>query len=412
MSSQHQSTPDVLRILEGRGYINDVTEPERLREVLRQPITLYCGYDPTAPSLHIGHLVTIMMLAWFQRCGHRPIALVGGGTTLVGDPSFREASRPLLSEDQIERNVQAVKRQIDPFLDFEGGRALLLNNADWLSRLKFLDFMREIGARFSVNEVLRLEAYRTRREAGGLSFLEFGYVLLQAYDFLHLFREWNCVLQIGGSDQWGNSLMGADLIRRVTGKDAFVITAPLIESEGGAKMGKSAAGAVWLDMPAYDYYQWWRNTADSDVERFLSIFTFLPMDVVRRLGSRHGEDLNEAKQVLAYEATRIRYGPEAANEAQEAARAVFGGDAEAAGMPTVEISRSRFGEAMPVTELFKEAGLAASANEVRSLIKQGGIAINGAPITDVHATIDLPAVENGGVMLSRGKKQHKRLVLV
>ncbi len=403
---------NVLDTLEERGLLKDVNNLEGLREAVEEPITLYCGYDPTAPSLHIGHLVTIMMLSWFQRFGHRPIALVGAGTTMVGDPTFRQSSRPMLSWEQIEQNVQSVQAQLMHYLDFENERALLINNADWLGGLNFLDFMRDIGSRFSVNEVLHLEAYRSRLEAGGLSFLEFNYVLLQAYDFLRLHQDWSCSLQIGGSDQWGNSIMGADLIRRIEGKEAFVMTAPLIASATGAKMGKSVSGAVWLSLPPYEYYQFFRDVPDADVERFLAVFTFLDMDEVRRLGSLQGAELNHAKEVLAFEATKLRYGEEAALRAKGGSRAAFGGEGETEAIPMIEIERKRLLEGIPATVLFKEAGLAASANEVRNLIYQSGISINGVPVNDIHAMVHLDSATDGAIMLSRGKKRRMRIVLV
>lgn len=405
---------NVLDVLDERGFVQQVGDGAELRALLgRQPITLYWGFDATARSLQVGNLVQIMMLAWFQRFGHRPIALAGGGTTLIGDPTGRTSSRPMLAEEEIEQNLRAMERQLAHFLDFQDGRALALNNAAWLKPLNFVAFMRDIGSRFSVNDVLRLEAYRTRLEAGGLSFLELSYVLMQSYDFLRLYEDYGCVLQVGGSDQWGNSIEGADLIRRVTGGQAYVLVSPLIETSEGVKMGKSAAGAVWLDAQMttpYEYYQYWRNVPDSAVERALAIFTFLPMSQVRALGARQGVELNHAKEVLAFEATTLAHGEEAARKAQQAARELFAGEGTGAQVPTVEVSRTELAEGMPVAELFKQAGLVRSANEARSLIAQGGLSINGQPVTDPRARIDLNSLENGPLMLSRGRKQHKRVV--
>lgn len=405
---------NVLDVLQERGFVKDIKDELDLRALLgRQPITLYCGYDATARSLHIGNLVTIMQLAWFQRYGHRPIALAGGGTTLVGDPSGRQTSRPILSEEEIEQNLEGIKSQLTHFLDFADGRALLLNNAAWLKPLNFVRFMRDVGSRFSVNEILNLEAYRTRLEAGGLTFLELSYVLMQSYDFLHLFQEYACVLQIGGSDQWGNSIMGADLIRRITGEQAFVMVAPLIATREGTKMGKSVEGATWLDpqmTSPYEYYQYWRNVDDSKVEQCLALFTFLPMDEVRALGGLEGAELNRAKEILAFETTKILHGEEEARKAREAARALFGGRETGAELPTTEVERSRLAEGMSVAELFKEAGLVLSANEARSLIGQGGLSINGQVVADPRARIDLTAMDNGHLMLSRGRKRHMRVV--
>ncbi|MGH2448260.1 MAG: tyrosine--tRNA ligase [Chloroflexota bacterium] len=405
---------NVLDILQERGFVQQISDEPSLHRLLgRRKITLYDGFDPTRPSLTIGNLVGLMMLAWFDRCGHRPIALMGGGTALVGDPSGKLADRPILPADEITANIRHLEGQISRVLRHGPGHTLTLNNAEWLEPLRFIPFMRDIGSRFSVNEVLRLEAYRTRLEAGGLSMLEFSYVLMQSYDFLHLYQNYDCVLQIGGSDQWGNSVAGADLIRKVTGGEAFVLVAPLILTADGVKMGKTEAGAVWLDptlTTPYEYYQFWRNVADADVERFLALFTFLPMSQIQALGRVQGAALNEAKEVLAFEATRIVHGDGAAEEARAAARRLF---AEAGGevdLPTAEVDCEQLAAGMPVTELFKAAGLVASANEARSLIAQGGLSLNGRPIEDPRARVDLTAMENGALMLARGRKHHKRVI--
>jgi tyrosyl-tRNA synthetase len=407
---------NVLDILRERGFVQEVSEPDRLRELVgRQPITLYWGYDATADSLHAGSVLSLMMLSWFQRCGHRPIALAGGGTTLIGDPSGRISSRPMLTEEDIAANLAGIRPQLERFLDFSDDRALALNNLDWLKPLHFIEFMRDIGTRFSINEILRLEAYRTRLEAGGMTFLEMSYVLIQSYDFLHLHNTYDTVLQVGGSDQWGNSIMGADLIRRVTGDDAFVLVTPLVETSSGAKMGKSATGTVWLDpakTPPYEYYQWFRNIPDVDVERFLALFTFLPMEEVHRLGAAEGTAINQSKEFLAYEATRIAHGQEAADAARDAARALFGGAESSESVPTVSIGRHQLAEGMPITELFKLAGLVSSANEARSLITQGGLSLNGEPVTDPRGRVGEEALQNGGsIRLSRGRKRHMRVVV-
>ncbi|HEX8919417.1 MAG TPA: tyrosine--tRNA ligase [Chloroflexota bacterium] len=405
---------NVLDVLYERGFVQQISDEEQLHRRLEQPLTLYWGFDATATSFHQGNLVSLMMLSWFQRYGHRPIALAGGGTTLVGDPSGRTTSRPMLTEEQIDQNLDFLKRQAAQFVDFSEGRALLVNNADWLTRLNFVEFMRDIGTRFSLNEVLRLEAYRTRLEAGGMTFLELSYVLMQSYDFLYLYQHYDCSLQVGGSDQWGNSTMGADLIRRVTGDDAFVLVTPLITTSSGTKMGKTQTGSVWLDSSLtspYDYFQHWRNTDDQKVEQALGVFTFLPMEEVRVLGRLEGAELNRAKEVLAFEATRIVHGEEEARKALEASRAVFGGGAEDENVPSVEIERARLSGGMSVMDLFKEAGLVASNNEARQMVKQGGLAINGEPVMDAAAQVDLSGLSNGHLMLSRGKKRHMRVVL-
>jgi tyrosyl-tRNA synthetase len=405
---------NVLDILHERGFIQQISDEVGLRMRIDQgPITLYNGYDATADSLHVGNLVSIMMLAWFQRCGHRPIALLGGGTTLVGDPSGRQTSRPMLSEEEINRRMQTIKGQFGRFLDFEGGRALLVNNAQWLTELRFVDFMRDIGSRFSVNEVLRLEAYDTRLKAGGMTFLELSYVLMQSYDFLRLYEDYDCILQTGGSDQWGNSIMGADLVRRVTGGEAFVLTVPLIEATSGRKMGKSEAGAVWLSaekLSPYDYYQFWRNTPDADVERFLAIFTFLPMEEVRDLGSREAEQLNESKERLAFEATMLLHGEEQAWRAERASRALFARSGSHEDIPTIAMDCSRLGDGIAVTDLFRDVGLVSSANEARRQIQQGGLSVNGHRVADPKAMIDRDSFQDGAVLLRRGKKDYRRVI--
>ncbi len=401
-------------LLQERGFIYQVTEEEDLRARLEDPLTLYWGFDATADSLHIGSLVSIMMMAWFPRYGHLPIALAGGGTTLIGDPSGRTSARPMLSSDEIDRNVESIKQQLTNFFDFGEGKARLVNNADWLTTLGFVPFMRDIGSRFSVNEILRLEAYRTRLEAGGLSFLEFTYVLMQSYDFLHLYQNFDCILQIGGSDQWGNSVSGADLIRRVTGGQAYVMSHPLIMTSAGTKMGKSAGGAIWLDpvkTPPYDYYQYWRNSDDRDVEGRLATYTFLPMDEVRKLGTLQGVERNHAKEVLAFEATKILHGEENARAARDAARTLFAGASGGDDVPTTTLARKQLMEGMPVTTLFKEAGLVESANQARTMIKQGGLSVNGDIVTDPRARIDLGALTDGYLTLRAGKKRYMRVVV-
>jgi len=412
---------NVLDVLHERGFVQQVSDEPELRKRLEQPITLYHGIDATASSLHIGNLMQAMMLAWFQRHGHRPIALMGGGTTLVGDPSGRTTSRPMLSEEQIEQHVREIRQQLQRFLDFEDDRALMVNNIDWLKPLNFVDFMRDIGSQFSINEVLRLEAYRTRLEAGGMTFLELSYVLMQSYDFLRLYQDYDCILQVGGSDQWGNSIAGADLIRRVARGQAFVLVTPLITASEGTKMGKSEkTQTIWLDprmTSPYEYYQYWRNVPDSAVARSLAIYTFLPMEEVRALSAAEGAELNRAKEVLAFEATTIVHGADEARKAQDAARALFGvlsEDLQLTGELTAQVTRrigrDRLAEGMPVTELFKYAGLVSSANEARSLISQRGLSINGQTVTDPRARIGLSDMDDGHLMLSRGRKHHMRIV--
>lgn len=407
---------NVYDTLAERGFIYQVTDEVALRRALDRPLTLYCGYDPTAASLHVGNLTTIMLLLHMQRAGHRVIAVVGGGTAMVGDPSGKTTARPILSQEEIAANQAYIKEQLSRFLDFDGGRALMVNNAEWLLPLNYIQFLREIGRHFSVNEMLAAETYRQRLETG-LSFLEFNYRLLQAYDFLHLFRTYDCLLQVGGSDQWGNITAGVDLIRREEGRQAFGLVIPLLTTASGAKMGKTEEGAVYLSAERttpYDFYQFWINTEDADVGRFLAIFTLLPMDEVRPLGSLQGADLRQAKEVLAYEVTKLVHGEQAAEEAREASRALFGPGrptgAALAAVPTTRIPRSRLAAGIPVTQLFAETGLTPSTSAARRLIQQGGAYVNERRIDDINAIIDLTGLEDSEILLRAGKKSYHRVV--
>jgi tyrosyl-tRNA synthetase len=403
---------NVLDALAERGFVNQVSDEVALRRVLEQPITLYCGFDATADSLHAGHLVQIMALAHFQQHGHRPIALVGGGTTLVGDPTGRTAGRPILTEAEIDANADNLKEQMSHYFDFSEGRALMRNNADWLTTLLYIPFLRDIGRHFSVNQMLAMETYRTRLETG-LSFLEFNYLLLQSYDFLHLFREYGCVLQVGGGDQWSNCLGGMDLIRRADGGEAFVMTTPLISTASGEKMGKTAGNAVWLDpdrTSPYEYYQYWINTDDADVEKFLAFFTFLPMDEVRRLGSLKGEDARQAKEVLALEATKLTHGEAATLEAQAAARALFSGVGALEAAPTTAIPAVELQAGLPLADLFVRAGLATSRNDARRLAAQGGMSLDGERVTDMDRVLTTADIPGGGLLLRAGKKRYQRVI--
>jgi tyrosyl-tRNA synthetase len=407
---------NVYDILVERGFVKDVSDERGMRAALEKPITFYIGFDPTAASLHIGHLLTIMAMAWMQRAGHRPIAVVGGGTGLVGDPTGRTTGRMVLTHEQIQINLNGQKRQLAHYLDFRDGRALMVNNADWLAKLNYLEFLRDVGVHFSVNQMLSMETYRTKLESeAGLSFLEFNYALLQAYDFLTLYRRYDCILQMGGSDQWSNSLAGLDLIRKLEGGQAFVLVFPLLTTSSGAKMGKTAAGAVWLNpemTTPYEFYQYWINTEDADVEQFLALYTFLPMDEVRALGRLEGADIRRAKEVLAMEATRITHGEEAALEAQAASRALFGGaggDLEA--VPTSSMSMADLGEGVPVAQLFATTGLASSRGEARRLIQQGGAYVNDRRIDAVDQVITTADLSDGSLLLRSGKKKYHRVVV-
>ena len=401
--------------LEERGFIEQVTDEGGLRKLLeRERITCYIGFDPTARSFHVGSLVPIMALVHMQREGHRPIALVGGGTGLIGDPSGKKEMRKIMTREEVEANAEALKAQLAHFLDFEGERALLLNNADWLTKLNYIEFLRDIGRHFSVNRMLAAETYRMRLSTG-LNFVEFNYMLLQAYDFLYLYQNYGCVLQMGGRDQWGNICAGIDLIRRVEGGDAYGLVFPLITTASGGKMGKTEKGTVWLDpelTSPYEYYQYWINTDDRDVERFLALFTLLPMEEVRRYGKLKGEELREAKEVLAYEVTRLTHGEEAARKAQEASRAIFrgeGGDLEA--MPTSYLERSRLEEGILAYELFVLSGLASSRSEARRLISQGGGYLNGRRVESFEQKVTVDDLQGGSIILRAGKKRYHRLVV-
>jgi len=405
---------NVLDELGERGFVQDTSNTAGLRETLEKPLTLYCGYDPTAPSFHIGNLVSIMMLAHFQRHGHRPIAVVGGGTGMVGDPSGKTSQRPILSAEEIEQNLLGLRSQLARYLDFSAGRALMVNNADWLLPLNLIAFLRDVGRHFSVNQMLAAEAYRTRLETG-LSFIEFNYMLLQAYDFLHLFETEHCLLQVGGSDQWANCLAGADLIRRIHGTEAFVLTAPLLTTATGQKMGKTETGAIWLDperTSAYEFYQYWMNIDDRDVERFLALFTFLPMDEVRELAALPGAEIRGAKERLAFETTVLSHGRDAADEARQSSRALFGGAAEPAdAAPSSSRSLRSLRVGVPLPELLLETGLVPSKGAARKLILQGGAYVNGERVLSADRTVTAADVNDGAILLRAGKKHYHRLLV-
>lgn len=401
-------------VLKERGFVSQVTSEEAVARAFEdETVTCYIGFDPTGQSLHVGNLVQIMMLAHVQRGGHRPIALVGGGTAMIPDPSGKDALRPQLTTEDIDQNITRIKRQLSSYLDFDGGRASMVNNADWLRTLNYITFLREIGEHFSVNRMLTAEAYKLRMETG-LTFLEFNYQILQAYDFLMLFREYGCTMQFGGDDQWGNIVAGVDLIRRKERAAAQAITTPLLTLSDGKKMGKTAEGAVWLDpgmTSPYDFYQFWINVDDRDVEGLLGHFTFLPMEQVRELGALEGDKIRHAKSVLAFEATKITHGEEAAVQAERGARSVFGGaQAGAEDVPTVEIGRERLEAGINVVDLFVEAELGKSKSEVRRLIQQGGASVNGERVAAIDRVLDSDDLDDEGVLLLRaGKKRFQRV---
>ncbi len=405
---------EFLRMIEERGFLHQYTDAEALDALAAKGVvTAYIGFDCTADSLHVGSLVQIMMLRLLQTCGHRPIVLMGGGTTKVGDPSGKDESRQLLSERDIERNMAGIKDIFAQFLTFGDGPqgALMVNNADWLDDLQYIDFLRDYGRHFSVNRMLGFDSVKLRLEREHpLSFLEFNYMVLQAYDFLELARRYDCVLQMGGSDQWGNIVNGVELGRRIDQRELYGLTTPLLTTASGDKMGKTALGAVWLNearLSAYDYWQYWRNTEDADVGRFLRLFTELPIAEIERLEALQGAEINEAKKVLADEATRLCRGEDAARRAAETARKTFEEGSLAADLPTIEISRERLRAGIPAYELMREAGLAASNGEARRLIKGGGGRVNDLRIEDELQVVGESELnEQGLIKLSAGRKRH------
>ena len=408
---------NAMDILRERGFIKQVTFEDDLYKAFDEGmVTFYTGFDPTADSLHIGHYIPIMAMAHLQRAGHRPIALMGGGTGMIGDPSGKSDLRKVLTVEDIDNNVAHIKAQMARFLDFDESKpnsALIVNNADWLRDLNYISFLRDVGALFSVNRMLTAECYKQRLERG-LTFLEFNYMLMQSYDFLELNHRYGCILQTGGDDQWSNMLSGADLIRRKDGKDAFALTFQLLLTHDGRKMGKTEKGALWLD-PAktspYDFYQYWRNVDDQDVEKCLGLLTFLPMDEVRRLGALKDSQINEAKKVLAYEVTKLVHGEEEAEKAQEAAASLFGGAAMGGSIPTTEITAADLEKDARVTTLLVTCGLAASNSAARRLVQGGGVSLGEDKVTDVNAVVTAEMIPTDGLMLRSGKKKFHRVVL-
>lgn len=401
---------DFLNTLSERGFIYQGSDMEGLDKVaLAGGLTGYIGYDATAASLHVGHLLQIMMLRWLQKTGGRPIALMGGGTTRIGDPSFRDDQRPLLDEAGIARNLEGIKGVFAKYLDFDGP-ARMVNNAEWLDKLQYIDFLRDYGRHFSVNRMLSFESVKQRLDRDqSLSFLEFNYMILQAYDFVELYRRFGCRVQMGGSDQWGNIVNGIELTRRTAEGEVFALTSPLLTTSSGAKMGKTAGGAVWLnaDMKSpYEFWQYWRNTEDGDVERFLKLFTELPMDEIARLAALGGSDINEAKKVLATEVTALCHGRALAEEAQETARATFEEGALAENLPTISVSGNELSEGVGILTALVRAGLATSNGEARRHIQGGAVRINDQPVADDKARIGDGDLAGGVIKLSLGRKKH------
>ena len=403
----------ILDTLKERGFIAQVTFEEDLYKAMEQPMTFYLGIDPTADSLHVGHFIPILMSAHLQRAGHKPVMLCGGGTAMVGDPSGKTDLRKMMTRETIAANVAAIQKQLSRFITFGEDQAIMVNNADWLLNLNYVDFLRDIGALFSVNHMLAADCYKKRLEVG-LTFLEFNYMLMQSYDFLELFKRHNCRLQIGGDDQWSNILSGADLIRRKEREPAFALTCKLIMTADGKKMGKTEKGALWLD-PArtspYEFYQYWRNVQDADVERFLGLLTFLPMDEVRRLGALRDSAINEAKQVLAYEVTKLIHGEEEALKAQEASKALFGGVGNLDNVPTYTMTPAMLAEAARLTTLLAACGLCSSRGEARKMVQSGAVLVGEDKATDIEQVITAGQIGENGLLLRKGKKSYCRLVL-
>ncbi|MGR3198530.1 MAG: tyrosine--tRNA ligase [Paracoccus sp. (in: a-proteobacteria)] len=410
----HQPQSDFLRIMTERGYLADCTDYEGLdKALLAGPVTAYIGYDATAASLHVGHLLNIMMLRWFQKTGNRPITLMGGGTTKVGDPSFRSDERPLLDDAAIQSNIDGMQKVFARYLDYGPEGATMLNNAEWLDGLNYLTFLRDIGRHFSVNRMLSFESVKSRLDREqSLSFLEFNYMILQAYDFLELNRRYGCQLQMGGSDQWGNIVNGIDLTRRVDDCVIWGLTSPLLTTSDGRKMGKSAGGAVWLNgemLPPYEFWQFWRNTTDADVGRFLKLYTELPVEECDRLGALRGSEINDAKVRLANEVTTLLHGAEAAASAEATARRVFeeggaGGDLQVALLPASEA------EGVTVAQALVRAGIVASGKEVKRLVAENGLRVDNVAVSDPQMPLDAGALASG-IKVSVGKKKHRMLQL-
>ncbi|MCZ7469853.1 tyrosine--tRNA ligase [Agrobacterium sp. O3.4] len=405
---------DFLRTLDERGFIHQISDEAGLDELFaKETVTAYIGYDPTASSLHVGHLTQIMMLHWMQKTGHQPISLMGGGTGMVGDPSFKEEARKLMTIDMIEDNITSLKHVFANYLDYERANnpALMINNADWLRGLNYLEFLRDVGRHFSVNRMLSFDSVKTRLDREqSLSFLEFNYMILQAYDYVELNQRTGCRLQMGGSDQWGNIINGIDLGHRMGTPQLYALTSPLLTTSSGAKMGKSASGAVWLNkdlLPVYDFWQYWRNTEDADVVRFAKLFTTLPMDEIARIAALGGSEINEAKKILATEVTAILHGRAAAEEAAETARKTFEEGVLAENLPSIEVPASELEAGVGVLSLIVRAGLAGSNGEARRHVQGGAVKINDQGVSDERQTIGTGEVTGDGVIkLSVGKKKH------
>ncbi len=407
-------TENVFKILKARGFVEQATDEEKLEALLKAPVVCYAGFDPTGSSLHVGHLLPIMALAYLQRNGHKPIILLGGGTALIGDPSGKNEMRRIISRDEIRSNSVNIKKQFSRYIDFKEEKALLLNNEDWLLPLKYIEFLRDIGKHFSVNRMLSAESYKARLETG-LNFIEFNYMLLQSYDFLHLFKNHDCMLQIGGNDQWGNIIAGVELTRRVMSKEVYGLTFPLVTTASGSKMGKTEKGAVWLDAEMttpYEYYQYWINCDDRDVWKFMKLFTFLELSAIEELQIKFESDIQKAKQVLAFEATAVTHGKEEAERARDSSLTVFyGNGSRLDSVPSTLFEKESFIQGIPAFVLFVETGLCKTRSDARRLIGEGGAYINGKRISSFDEMIDYNSFKDGIITLRAGKKRYHRVLM-
>ena len=401
---------NALEVLEERGYIEQLTHPKEMNELFEsgKSVPFYIGIDPTADSLHVGHFVSLMVASYMQKCGHKPIILVGGGTASIGDPSGKTDMRKMLTREQIDANVAGIKKQIEKFVNFDGENgAIIVNNADWLLNLNYIDFMREIGSLFSINKMLAAECYKQRLETG-LTFFELGYMLMQSYDFLHLYNTYGCKLEIGGNDQWSNIIGGVELIRKIGRDDSFGLTFKLLTTKEGKKMGKTEKGALWLDASKtspYEFYQYWRNIEDESVKKVLSLLTFLPMDEVNRLSSLKDEQINEAKKVAAFEITKLIHGEEEAKKAEEASNALFNGQGSIENMPSSKLEDIN----ISLVDAIVKVGIAPSKGQARTLIGQNAICLNDEKITDINYMLSEKDFENGYAILKKGKKVFHKL---
>ena len=402
---------NVFDTLKERGFIQQCTNEEEVRSLLEnEKVTFYIGFDPTADSLHVGHFLGLMAMAHMQLAGHRPICLVGGGTGTVGDPSGRSDMRKMLTDEMIEHNCNCFKKQMQRFIDFNEGRALMVNNGDWLRALNYIELLRDVGPHFSVNRMLTAECYKQRMEKG-LTFLEFNYMIMQAYDFMELNHRYGCKLEMGGDDQWSNIIAGVELVRRKEAKPVYGLTFTLLTKSDGKKMGKTAGGALWLDpekTSPYEFYQYWRNVDDADVEKCLALLTFLPMEEVRRLGSFKDQQINEAKKILAYEVTKLVHGEAEADKAKAAAEAMFGGQGVSADIPTIELSADAVGSKL--LDVLTQQGVFASKSEGRRLIQQNGLTLNDVKVSDVDMVLSAESFQDGAALVKKGKKKYYRLV--